>query len=123
MSVDLREIEQKVLEIKRVVLELENMLSKLHGGVPSPPKWCIPRIFIWYEIYSRGGVVDRSELHQICKMYYGSLKALGGFFTGKDSSLQYVGVNKDKVALKDWAIKEVEQYIEWIKKNRDSYKR
>ena len=117
----LKKIKEMIGDIRESLLEVERLIDRELGSDISPQEWEIPRIFIWYEIYKRGGIVDKGEFHRIGKLYGYDPRGLGGFFAGDESSLVYVGVNKNKVVLEDWALKEVEKYKEWIEKNIDKY--
>jgi len=114
----LLELKAKIEEVKEHLIkdleELERIIVKFMGGAPQPPDWMIPRIFVWYEVYQKGGIVTREELHDIVRKYYNDVRPLGAFFTGKEPSLRLVGINRDKVALEHWAAREVEKYKEWL---------
>ena len=125
MDVDaklLREIEEKVDEAIRILTEIKSLISGVHGE-SVPPRWLIPRIFVWYEIYVRGGIVDRAELHKVGRGYGYDPRSLGGFFVGENPSLRYTGREKNKVVLERWAEKYVEEYLSWIEKNIDTYRK
>jgi len=123
MSDLLDELRDAVKKLKSDVLELETLIEK-HSGEPTPPpEWEVRRLLVWYEIYKRGGIVSSAELHEIAKKYRYEKGAIGGFFRGKNPSLKYVGVNKDKVALNEWAIEEVKRYMEWLEKHEQDYEK
>ena len=117
----LKEIRDIIKEIQEALLKIDRLISKELDSDLSPPEWEVPRIFIWYEIYKKDGIVDRDEFHRIGRLYKYDPRGLGGFFVGKEPSLEYVGVNKNKVVLEDWAAEEVKKYKEWIEKNIDKY--
>ena len=119
----LRELRPRVEALRRILLELEELLNRYSGGPRAPPSWEVPRIFVWYEVYVRGGIVSRDELHEIARRYGYDTRGLGGFFTGDEPSLEYVGVNKDRVVLREWAQREVELYREWIEQHKREYER
>ena len=112
----LLELRKKLEEVKLKIAEIEAMIDEQVGGMEIPPDWMIPRIFVWYEIYKRGGIVKKEELHAIGKKYGYDPRGLGGFFAGNEPSLRYVGTRKDTIVLEEWAIKEDEKYIKWIEK-------
>ena len=115
-------IRQKVEELKQGILELERLLESLSGRVEPPEDWLIPRIFVWYEIYVRGGVVSREELHEIAGKYGYDPRGLGGFFAGDEPSLRYI-MGRSKVVLQDWAVEYVERFKNWIEEHKDEYAR
>jgi len=119
----IRELQSKLDELSRVVAELRAVVERYAGGPEAPPSWMIPRIFVWYEIYLEGGIVDKDKFHEIGRKYGYKTRGLGGFFTGSRPSLRYVGVKRDRVMLEEWAAKEVEKYREWIEKNIEHYRR
>lgn len=67
--------------------------------------------------------MNRSELHKIGRMYGYDPRGLGGFFAGDEPSLRYIGKDKEHVVLERWAEKYVEEYIDWIEKNIDNYRK
>jgi len=117
------ELLPKLDELSRIVADIRMIVEKYMGGPEPPPDWMIPRIFVWYEIYVKDGIVSRDEFHRIGKKYGYDTRGLGGFFTGDRPSLRYIGVNKDRVMLEDWAAKEVEKYMGWIKANMQYYQK
>ena len=118
-----KNIRSKLEEIKRALAELEGVLNMYTGGPEPPPDFLIPRIFVWFEIYKRGGIIDMSELRKIADKYYeNGAQVIGGFFTGERPSLRRIGIRKDKAELQEWAVKEVEEYKEWIEENIEKYK-
>jgi len=119
----LDELRDVVKKLKSDVLELESLIEKYSSGPTPPPKWEVRRLFVWYEIYKRGGIVSSAELHEIARKYGYRRGAVGGFFTGKNPSLKYVGVNKDKVVLSEWAVEEVKRYMKWLEKHKQDYER
>ena len=120
----LKNIKELLEQIERNIAEIRSKINTLLGeGPEKPPDWCIPRVFVWYGIYNKGGLVSRDEFHRIGEEYGYDHRGLGGFFTGKEPSLRYVGVNKDTVALEDWAKDIVERYKDWIEQNKEKYKK
>ena len=118
----LKKIDEKIDDAIRILREIKALVSG-RLGENTPPKWLIPRIFVWYEIYIRGGAIDRSELRKIGRMYGYDPRGLGGFFAGDEPSLRYTGKEKDKIVLERWAEKYVEDYLDWIEKNIDDYRK
>lgn len=121
---DLRRIKELLEQAALKITEAVNLINQRLGEAPiGPPEWLIQRVFVWNEIYERGGLVRKDEFYRIGREYGYNTRGLGGFFTGKKPSLRYVGVNKDTIVLEDWAKAEVEKYREWIIQNKERYRR
>lgn len=118
----LQKIEKEVDEAIKILTRVKALISGTRGEV-TPPQWLIPRIFVWYEIYIRGGVVDRAELHKIGRIYGYDPRGLGGFFVGDEPSLRYIGKDRNKIVLERSAEELVKEYLSWIEKNIDKYRR
>jgi len=117
-------IREKLHKMKILLAEMEETLNTISGkDVSAPPENLIPRIFVWYEIYLKDGIVDHKEFLEIGEKYGYDRRGLGGFFSWNNPSLKYVGIKNEKIALSKWAADYVETYKEWIEKNIDNYRK
>jgi len=122
MQPKIQNLKEKINQMKQLLAELEAVTNALIEGEPmKPDDSMIPRIFVWYEIYARGGIVTKEKFHEIGKKYGYDPRGLGGFFSWDEPSIRYVGINKDQAALEEWAAKDVEKYKEWIEQNKEGY--
>lgn len=82
-------------------------LGKKENIEEEPEEWMINRLKVWKRIQQSGGSVTREQLHDIAKNVGMDNRGLGGFFTGKESSLYW---KNDKVNLREWVKEYVKKY-------------
>lgn len=108
----MRDMEQKVEEAREHLIEASKLLTEIieKGGnsEASVESWMKDRIELWCRIYTEGGLVTNDRLHEIWKSMGKDTRGLGGYFTGKNSSLQYT--HDGKVMLTRNAAESVEAW-------------
>ena len=111
----------KKLDVAREhLMEATKIISELIEGQINPEAkledWMKDRIELWCRIFNKGGIVTQNRLHEIWKGMGKDTRGLGGFFTGKNSSLQYTHDEKvvltlnAKNSIEAWTGKSVEEY-------------
>lgn len=98
--------------IKRIREDLETLENRVRAAAGEEPgslipEWGITRTNIWKEVWERGGIVTREELHKIAKKHGIDNRGLGGFFTGKASLVNIAG---NKVGLTEEAIRKMREW-------------
>lgn len=94
------------------------MLAKVLGeNTPLiPPDSYKPRLKVWAKIHENSDIVSYEKWQEITASAGYDPRGTGGFFTGNEPSVMWVG--EDKVALVKWAAQEVEKYSEWLKSQK-----
>jgi hypothetical protein len=91
---------KKIEEAKKLLIEATRLLTDVVEGVEEGDnvkgikKWMENRLELWARLYNEGGAVENNRLHEIWKKMGKDSRGIGGFFVGRDASLQYTHDNK-----------------------------
>lgn len=109
---ELRKIRKDLDRIEHEINVTARHVDRILGkeGKPDLPDWAYPRLNVWKEIHAKGGIVTKEELHRIASKYHIDNRGLGGFFSGKNSSL--TKLSDGRIALTNSATKRMKEWGE-----------
>ena len=105
---------QKVETIITDMAEIRQTLQSYLGleTMEIPPEWFRRRLTVWAAVHERGDVIQYEEFKRITREVGYDPRGIGGFFTGDNSSMKWVG--ETKVGIDPWVLDYIEQYEEWL---------
>lgn len=108
------EIESIKTDVERLSSRIERLRQRrAHASVNAKMPRSEPfpilrkRMRLWERLHVADGIVDRETFYRLAEKVGYDRKMLGGFFKGKGS---LVWIDDDKVGLRAWAAREVEDY-------------
>ena len=111
---DVRNLLQKVETIIADMDEVRRTLQSFLGEetMETPPEWLRKRLIVWAAVHKRGDVIEYEEFKMITKKVGYDPRGIGGFFTGDNPSIKWIG--ETKVGIDPWALDYIEKYREWL---------
>ena len=114
----------KIEEAKDYLMRATKLLSEFIEKSETKvelEEWMKDRVELWCRIYNEGGSVSQDRFREIWKNMGKNPKGLGGFFTGKPSSIVYdaddnVAITAEATkAILAWTGKTIKEYAKKFK--------